>query len=183
MPAADAPGPTNYLLCAGSKLTLKDNDGVFFQESTSQYPASIPDGTSNTVFAAETLKGDGGTKPVTVQRQHVRLKAADLEGGKPDTVMKDWQAGENIAGDRCATWLDGRFLQTTFTATLKFNDDHPDVEYGGAGGRSALRALDGVILLAMGDGSVRNASARKVSLQTWQAACTAAGGEVYSWDE
>jgi type II secretory pathway pseudopilin PulG len=182
-PAADAAGPTNYLLCAGSKVALKANDGVFFQESASRFPASIPDGTSNTVFAGETLRGDGQNKPVTVQRQHVSLKARDLEGGKADTGVRDWKAGENVVGDRCSTWLDGRFLQTTFSATLKFNDDHPDVEYGGDGGRSALRAPDDVILIALGDGSVRGLSARKVSLQVWQAACTAAGGEVSSFDE
>src|SRR5579884_1414231 len=48
---------TNYLFCAGSKPALDDNDGCFFQDSRLTF-ANITDGTSNTVMAAEDLKGD-----------------------------------------------------------------------------------------------------------------------------
>jgi Tfp pilus assembly protein PilE len=163
----EALGATNYLFCAGSKVPLKDNNGVFYQDSKSKL-AAILDGTSNTVMTAETLKGDGGEKPVTVQRQHVRLKAG-AQGGEGDQMgVKDFQGGKNIAGDRCASWMDGRFLQGTFTATLAFNATRPDVDLGGEGGLSALRSLDDSIVCGMCDGSVRNISARRVSLNTWQ---------------
>src|SRR5438128_5556840 len=39
-------GATNYLFCAGSQVDLKDNDGIFFQESATRI-ADITDGTSN----------------------------------------------------------------------------------------------------------------------------------------
>ena len=54
-------GSTNYLFNAGSKPDLADNDGVFYLDSKITF-ADITDGTSNTLFTGETLKGDGGTK-------------------------------------------------------------------------------------------------------------------------
>ena len=37
--------------------------------------------------------------------------------------MDDWKNDKNIAGDRCASWMDGRFLQGTFTGTRVHNDE------------------------------------------------------------
>jgi type II secretory pathway pseudopilin PulG len=147
--------PTNYLFSAGSKAPLKDNDGVFFQDSKTKLAADIPDGTSNTIFIGETLKGDGGTKATDVKRQYVRLKADALKGLKDDAGVQDFKDDKNIAGDRCASWMDDRFLQGTFTGTRPPNDARPDVDCGGAGGLSALRSLDETVGVAMGDGSTR----------------------------
>src|SRR5262249_41265320 len=69
----EADGATNYLLCAGAKHALEDSDGVFYLDSKTKI-TDIADGTSNTLLTGETLKGDGGKKAVTVQRQHVFLK-------------------------------------------------------------------------------------------------------------
>ena len=69
-------GATNYLFSAGTKPTLENNDGVFFQSSKIGL-AQITDGTSNTFMIAETLKGDGGDKAVDVGRQYVLLKNKD----------------------------------------------------------------------------------------------------------
>jgi type II secretory pathway pseudopilin PulG len=127
-------GATNYLF----------NDQVFFLNSKMRFPASITDGTSNTIFTGETLKGDGGTKPVTVQRQYILLGKDALKDVKPDTGVADWKDGKHIAGDRCASWMDGRFLQGTFNGQLQPNDERPDVSCGGEGGVSALRSLQDV---------------------------------------
>jgi prepilin-type processing-associated H-X9-DG protein len=77
--------------------------------------------------------------------------------------------------------MDGRFLQGTFTATRKVNDEKPDVDCGGAGGLSALRGLGDGINMALCDGSVRFLNA-KISLTTWKAAATRGGGEVLGAD-
>src|SRR5262249_59106750 len=98
--------------------------------------ATIADGTSNTLLAGETTRGDGGRAAVDARRQHVRLKKADLKGLKEDAGVKDWKAGQNIAGDRGSAWIDGRFLQATFSATRRLNDTRPDVDCGRAGGLS-----------------------------------------------
>jgi type II secretory pathway pseudopilin PulG len=165
-------GPTNYVV----------NNLVFFLNSKSRFPASITDGTSNTVLSGETLKGDGGTKAVTVQRQYVLLGKDALKGLKPDAGVEDFKEGKNVAGDRCASWMDGRFLQGTFNAELRLNDPRPDVSCAGAGGVSALRSLGDSVNVGLLDGSVRTLSARRLSHETWKAAMTPAGGEVLGAD-
>jgi prepilin-type processing-associated H-X9-DG protein len=169
-------GATNYPFIAGSKPALADNDGIFFQNSKVRI-TDITDGTSNTTMAVATLKGDGQTKPMDVKRQYVRLKKDALKGIKPDAGVQDWKDGKNISGDRCASWMDGRFLQSTFSATLSFNDEKPDVSCAGLGGLSAPRTLDmpGTPVL-FADGHVSFMS-NKVPLAVWQALATRAGGE------
>jgi Protein of unknown function (DUF1559) len=159
-------GATNYLF----------NDQVFFRNSKSSIPRSFPDGTSNTIAVGETLKGDGGDKAEDVRRQYVLLKKEDLKGVKPDTGAADWKENKNIAGDRCASWMDGRFLQGTFNGKLKLNDERPDVSCGGDGGVSTLRSLTDDILVGMADGSVRSINAKKLSFKTWTYALDPADG-------
>src|SRR5262245_9540437 len=179
-PDATRTAPTNYLFNAGSKPALADNDGVFFLGSKVRL-AAIADGTSNTLLAGETTRGDGGKAAVDVRRQHVRLKKADLKGIKDDAGVKDWKAGQNIAGDRGSAWIDGRFLQTTFTATRKINDPRPDVDCAGAGGLSGLRNYLPGTNVAMCDGSVRMVSP-SISEKTLKALATRNGGEVIGAD-
>jgi type II secretory pathway pseudopilin PulG len=150
-------GPTNYLF----------NDQVLFLNSKSRYPASITDGTSNTVMDGETLKGDGQTKTVDVKRQYVLLKKEDLKATGPNTGVKYFKDDKNIAGDRCASWMDGRFLQGAFNGRLMPNDERPDVSCGGVSGVSALRCFEPFVLVALGDGSVRTV-ANTISKTTWQ---------------
>src|SRR5581483_1859637 len=106
-------GPTNYLFNAGSKTALEDNDGLFYQDSKVRL-LDVTDGTSNTLMAGETFKGDGGTAAVTVLRQHVALGKDALKKVGPDSGVEDWKDNKHIAGDRGASWMDGRFLQGTF---------------------------------------------------------------------
>ena len=77
--------------------------------------------------------------------------------------------------------MDGRFLQGLFNGRLTPNDEKPDVTCEGKGGVFAPRSLDSVVLAGMADGSVRNIN-MKISIETWRAALTIAGGEVLGND-
>ena len=68
--------------------------------------------------------------------------------------------GKNIAADRGASWMDGRFLQTTFTATRTLNDDKPDVNCAGFGGLSGLRSEGDTAFILFVDGHTRSVSAK-----------------------
>jgi len=160
-------GATNYLFNAGSKAALKDNDGLFYRDSKVKF-TEVTDGTSNTLMAGEALKGDSGVNAMDLRRQYVLLKKDALDGIKTETGVEEWKDNKHIAGDRCASWMDGRFLQGTFSGNRTLNDQRPDVSCGGLGGLSGLRSLDRVTNIALCDGSVR-AISQDIKLEIWQA--------------
>jgi hypothetical protein len=99
----------------------------------------------------------------------------------PGAGVKDFQANKHIAGDRGASWMDGRFLQATMNGMRKVNDSRPDVDCGGAGGLSGPRTFQQVFNAGLCDGSVRSVSV-SVSHETWKAACTRNGNEILGAD-
>ena len=163
-------GPTNYLFNAGSKPDIgadpKKTDGVFYTNSKTKI-AEITDGLSNTLMIGETLRGDGGKQAVDVRRQHVLLDKSALKDLKDDAGVQEFKDNKYIAGNRGSSWMDGRFLQGTFTGTRVANDEKPDVDCGGSGGLSALRSMPGAFVnVGMCDGSVR-AITKELKLEVW----------------
>jgi type II secretory pathway pseudopilin PulG len=159
---------TNYLFCAGSKPSIDDNDGVFCRSSKIKSLAQIEAGTSNVMAVAETLKGNGSDKAVSVVRQIVRLGKDALKKLNDDTGVDDFKNNKNISGMRCANWVDGRFLQGLYNATRLPDSDKPDVDCGGEGGLMSIRTPDGNVLLGFFDGRVITLDAKKLKLKLWQ---------------
>jgi prepilin-type N-terminal cleavage/methylation domain-containing protein len=177
MAAGEKSAPTNYLFSAGSKYDLKDNNGAFFLNSKVKI-ADITDGLSNTLMTGETLRGDGVKQATDVRRQYVELDKDALKDLKDESGMQEWAGNKNIAGNRGACWMDGRFLQGTFTGTRVGNDEKPDVGCGGAGGLSALRSMPGLpINVGMCDGSVR-AIVKPLELKVWNNLTARSDGNV-----
>jgi type II secretory pathway pseudopilin PulG len=160
MSVRDDSGATNYLF----------NDLAFYRNSKASLVVSFPSGTSVTIAVGETLKGGGGTRAEDVHRQYILLKADALKGIKDDAGVSYWKDDKDVAGDRCASWMDGRFLQGTFNGKLKLNDERPDVNCGGEGGVSTLRTYTDFVLVGMGDASARTINPKALSFQTWSAA-------------
>ncbi len=142
----------------------------------------ILDGTSNTLMAGETLKGDSMVKATDMRRQYVQLKKDALKGLTEDAGEQEWKDNKHVAADRCASWMDGSFLQGTFTGTRTLNDKRPDVSCGGAGGWSGLRTLGSGVNVLFCDGSVHFIGAG-AKLDTWKALATKAGNEVVNFKE
>jgi len=167
---SDDLGATNYFFCAGSKPTLKDNNGAFAEGAKVSLDAiSNGTGTGKTIFLVESLKGDGGKKAVDVRRQHVALKKDALKDIKDEAGVSDFKDGKNIASNRGASWMDGRFLQTTFTATRVPDDPRPDVDCEGLGGLSAPRSIIGkTIPVLFADNHVQRMPVQKIKLDIWQ---------------
>ena len=93
------------------------------------------------------------------------------------TELTETRVEVDIAGNRGASWMDGRFLQSTINLTRGFNDAKPDVDCGGEGGLAAPRAIGQGTNALMADGSVRFVSSA-CPLETWKIVATRAGGEV-----
>jgi type II secretory pathway pseudopilin PulG len=172
---ADAPevrptdsAPTNYLFNAGADAALENNNGICYRDSKVRIN-EITDGTSNTLLTGSTLKGAGGRRAVDVRRQYVLLKDEKaLAKLDEDSGVQDFRANKNIAGDRCARWIDGSFLQGTFTGTRVVNDSKPDVSCDGKGGLSALRSVGPTVNVGLADGSVHTLR-KNLDLNTWKA--------------
>jgi hypothetical protein len=178
-PIVGADGVTNYLFNAGPEPALADNKGGVFYQDSKMGLAQIAggDGTSNTIMIGETLRGDGGKKAVDVHRQYVLLGKEALGRLKPESGVQEFKDSKHITGDRGFRWIDGRFLEGTFTGTRAPGDMRPDVSAAGMGGLSALRTLEPVVLVAMCDGSTRMVSPT-ISAEVWKNLCAWNDGQV-----
>jgi len=157
-----------------------------------QYPAigrSFPDGTSNTVLYVERVavcRNPAGGNSATDGRNV--WAAVNLSTGDPITYWVGEEATNNPPGLAPGTFAlqypTAKIPDPANGNVLSFKLPQASPSLGTGGTCDPLTASSmhsGVVLVGLGDGSVRGVSA-SVSLRTWNAALTPAGGEVLGSD-
>ena len=171
-------GPINYVVNNGTGANAgayTATDGVFFIDSRTRM-TDITDGTSNTALFAEQILGTGNPAPTaTIPRPFdVRFFYA----WNPVAQLSD-AACASFPGysDRGARWADGAGPSTQYNHYLTPNAAVSDCMSRFGGWKAARSLHAGGVNVCLADGSVRFVR-DAVSLPTWRAVGTRAGGEV-----
>lgn len=183
----------NYVVCSGDGTgtnydTRAQTNGMVWQNSRVGF-RNISDGSSNTLFFAESLLGDQTTGRGMVtdpQRQMARFRGGGLlapglgydtpPGTDPDIESVAAQAG-NIDGRARASWIWGREHMVTFNTYIAPNSDLPDVQRNGYGWFAARSQHSGGVNVGLADGSARFVD-QSIDQRTWLALGNRNGGEV-----
>jgi prepilin-type N-terminal cleavage/methylation domain-containing protein/prepilin-type processing-associated H-X9-DG protein len=191
--AADFAG-TNYMVNGGTGTgTFQDTryptDGVFWNESRLKF-SSITDGTSNTMFMAETLRGlclnTSGSQAADPRRQAGSLATvAKTIPNQPGTnpLLSDalCATAKSWIGSHAAAWIWGQTPQTFFSTQALPNSLTPDCTTNGQGWFRAASQHSGGVNVLFGDGSARFI-AHSIPLISWQALSTRSGSEPVNID-
>ena len=160
---------SNYMVNGGSGQNLayctSENDGLFWRGSSTRF-RDITDGTSNTIFMAETLFGDRGPDTASLLNADRQMKR--VSGGGPCSATSDDLAGRaatQYEGRRAASWIRALGYNTLVHGFYPPNSPNPDVTHHGEviSGARSLHIGGANVLLC--DGSVRFVS-ENVHLQT-----------------
>jgi prepilin-type N-terminal cleavage/methylation domain-containing protein/prepilin-type processing-associated H-X9-DG protein len=198
-------GATNYVTCSGSGTLNNGNfnivsgaplpDGVFYNTSNVRI-AGITDGLSNTVAFSETIMGNnintapGTSGPADSRRQFALFNTSEIlltfpssEFLPPSTFIAECSTPDQWSGDRGREWSRGSFIMTSYNNFYTPNSKYPDCTDAGrnaavTGPRSFHPGGVNVLLC---DGHVQFIK-DSVSIATWRALSTRAGGEVVSAD-
>ncbi len=186
-------GACNYYCYVGTGLSSSGaytgdyvtGDGVFLLNNAVRI-TDIADGTSNTAAMSEALLGDGqtvtGSAPSDLRRQALVLSGSTLTtpgtcgGGAVNGAVWSGTYNGNI-------WLNGGYWATDYNHYYPPNPSTWDcLNTANNYGLKAARSLhSGGVNLLLCDGSVRFVQ-NGVSLTTWRALGTRAGGEVLGSD-
>lgn len=150
---------TNYMVNGGSgqntQYCSSANDGLFWRGSSTRF-RDITDGTSNTIFMAETLFGNRGPDTTTLIDHNRQMKR--VSGGGPCTIDGDvmvTQAASSYEGTRAAAWIRNTGYNCLVHGFLSPNSKTPDIAHHGEvlSGARSLHVGGANVLLC--DGSVR----------------------------
>lgn len=171
----------NYLLNGGSgngvNYCSRENDGLFWRGSRTKF-RDITDGTSNTVFMAESLFGNRQGDTATLQDAKRQMKR--VSGGPPCVPTGDAMvsmAATRFEGRRAGAWILSTGYHALVHAYFTPNSDLPDMTHHGevVSGPRSLHV--GGAQAALCDGSVRFIS-DNVDLLTFRNAFARDDGQV-----
>ncbi len=174
----------------GSLIGRSDRDilGPFSRIGLAIGPRDIKDGLSNTAAFSERLRGGTFGAPLDPRR--------DIVLGRMRVGLEDREVLDNCSFQRPGTarfkccagsaWSVASLAHTSYNHWLAPNSQTPDCGLdrfmpmeGWVGARSAHT---GMVMVGMGDGSVRSFS-DQIERRVWRAQGTIAGGEVVSMDD
>ncbi|MDO4586082.1 MAG: DUF1559 domain-containing protein [Planctomycetia bacterium] len=189
----------NYVVCIGSGTGVNydcryPTDGIIYYGSKTSF-ASILDGTSNTMFFSETLRGCGDSAVAPAPKGNPKRQTMLISqlfrpvsgsqglGGLADPTDAEMAAWLNddstFQGERGGSWIVGKPYACSFSAYLLPNSSFHDVVSMSIGYFSARSSHPGIVNVLNVDGSVRSV-ANLVSKDAWRAAATIAEKEVVS---
>jgi prepilin-type N-terminal cleavage/methylation domain-containing protein/prepilin-type processing-associated H-X9-DG protein len=180
----------NFNIVAGAQLP----DGPFYNTSAVRF-AGITDGLSNTTAYSETIMGNnivtpaGTSPPADARRQFALFNRTTIinippaQFLPPNTYLQACFTPDSWAGDRGREWSRGSYIMASYNHFYTPNSKYPDCTDNGrnaavTGPRSFHPG--GVNMLIL-DGHVQFVK-DGVSLTTFRAISTRAGGEVVSSD-
>jgi prepilin-type N-terminal cleavage/methylation domain-containing protein/prepilin-type processing-associated H-X9-DG protein len=173
--------PSGAIVSGGSYVngSYAYGDGVFLlSPGPTVNFISITDGTSNTAAFSESTFGNGiaGLSAMPSGPFDPTLLAIDISGSAMDPTT--CASTTTVTGQRGDRWINGGYLSTAYNHWQLPNSSTPDcLNSGNATGLKTARSrhTEGVNLLLC-DGSVRFVR-NSISMTTWQALATRAGGD------
>jgi prepilin-type N-terminal cleavage/methylation domain-containing protein/prepilin-type processing-associated H-X9-DG protein len=188
-------GPTNYAVCIGTGTTNGgapfgspwNADGMFIAKTHLKF-ADVTDGLSNTAAMSESLLGDGPENATGAIPGDARRVYAYTGFGTPLSDATCASATQwNISNRRGFMWASGEIRCATYNHYYPpnaqiydcvTNDTTPgEGIYTAVGFRAARSNHSNGVNVLFGDGSVHFINSA-VSMTTWRALATRAGGEV-----
>jgi prepilin-type N-terminal cleavage/methylation domain-containing protein/prepilin-type processing-associated H-X9-DG protein len=184
-------GPSNYVACHGSGVSGGGygspiaGDGVFPAVNGVKI-TDITDGTSNTAAMSESILGDGAeASPTQPGDEKVAYKYLGYTGTLPsDTNCAGSPPLWNGYNRRGFMWASGEARCVSYNHYYTPNSKNfdciandPTMTYISVGYRAARSRHTGGVNVLLADGSVRFVQ-DSISVQTWRALGTRAGGEV-----
>ncbi|MCA9074715.1 MAG: DUF1559 domain-containing protein [Planctomycetaceae bacterium] len=127
----------NYLVNGGSgndtQYCSSENDGLFWRGSHTKF-RDVTDGTSNTVFMAETLFGDREPDSLTLGDADPQRRMRRVSGGGPCSATSDdlfSRPATRYEGRRAGAWISSTGYNSLVNGYLPPNSDEPDVTHHG----------------------------------------------------
>ncbi|MDR3635873.1 MAG: DUF1559 domain-containing protein [Isosphaeraceae bacterium] len=180
----------NFNVVAGAQLP----DGPFYNTSAIRF-AQIVDGLSNTAAYSETIMGGnintspGSSPPANARRQFALFNTTTIttipaaQFLLPNTFLQVCLTPDQWAGDRGREWSRGSFIMASYNHFFTPNSKYADCTDNGRNAAvTGPRSFhSGGVNILMLDGHVQFIK-DSVSLTTFRAIATIAGGEVISAD-